>query len=152
MIECPHCFTRVIPTSEGECPACRRNVRETGGTDPTKTTLSIADGAATLPRYCCDCGRSTERRLKVKCKITSDVESGWAAVLSTIFAALTGVFVGGIEDDPHRRVTLVIRIPQCEMCASHGRPVPVRVNLEESRMTFVVHKEFESRVVEQETR
>ena len=40
---------------------------------------------------------------------------------------------------------VVVRMPQCKSCASDGPPMPIRVNSEELRMTFVVHKEFKER-------
>lgn len=72
-------------------------------------------------------------------------------MLTVVFAALTGLFIVGDDDDPRRRSrdTLLIRLPQCKLCASQRRPAPVRVNSEELRLTFVVHRDFKHKVVEQ---
>ncbi len=48
----------------------------------------------------------------------------------------------------HKRsndITLVM-MPQCEPCGALHRPAPVRVDTEELRLTFVVHRDFEKRV------
>ena len=54
------------------------------------------------------------------------------------------------DDGPRRRLsdTIVVRMPQCELCAPLGRPKPIRVNTEEYHVTFVVNKSFSERVGE----
>jgi hypothetical protein len=37
IIECPHCHTRVVPMSEGICPACRKKTQETPDSAPDNT-------------------------------------------------------------------------------------------------------------------
>ena len=148
--ECPHCFMRVVATANGECPACRRDMGDTSGSDATKTSLSVALGAV-LPPFCCDCANMTDRYVKVRAKIAGDNGSGWATFFSVMISVITGVFVAGDDDNPRRRSsdTLVIRVPQCKLCASQGHPRPIRVNSEELRMTLVVDKKFKEKVVAQ---
>ena len=37
--KCPHCSTRVLPTSDGLCPACRKKVQDWAQKDPTGQPL-----------------------------------------------------------------------------------------------------------------
>jgi len=44
---------------------------------------------------------------------------------------------------------VIVEIPQCEVCGDSGKPAPIRVNSEELRMTFVVHRDFSKQIAEQ---
>jgi hypothetical protein len=63
MIECPHCFLRVIPTREGLCPACSGSTKSP---DSKWSSISICP-STTLPRFCCVCNEPTSfvRRVKI---------------------------------------------------------------------------------------
>ena len=149
IVECPHCYTHVIPTSAGDCPACSTSMSKVAEADSDKTSFSI-DHEAALQPYCCGCGTPTDRYVRVVQRISRERDSrdssaqmltvlvlvgGWMVLP---FAWLFG-FRGRIGD------TMVVRMPQCQACAADGTPVPLRVNSEELRMTFVVHKTFKER-------
>ena len=158
IVECPHCYTRVFPTSAGECPACRKNTNDTQDTEPDRTAVTIRH-LTELNRFCCDCGYPTERRVTVTQQIShktgpkdSDIgPSGIAAlIIGYAMMALTFPIVpfllffgksgkGRVSD------VAIVRIPQCKTCAQHRKLEPIRVNSEELLLTFVVHKEFRNR-------
>ena len=155
IVECPHCYTHVVPTSEGECPACRKNIHDVADTDPARTSISIPHSSQ-LPPNCCHCGRPTDRYVKVVRKISRKTERG-DSTAGVFF--LLGLFVSclllpfalilGLRERSGDFV--VVRIPQCEVRAKNGKPAPIRVNSEELKMTFVVHKDFKKQIAEQST-
>ena len=83
VIVCPHCYARVMPSGEGICPACRRDTRDTTGTDPQKTALSLP-GNVRLPPYCHACGAPTERTIDVKQTLQGD-PGNTPALVSNMF-------------------------------------------------------------------
>lgn len=150
IIECPHCYTRVMPGPEGECPACRKNTRDTAGTDPAKTAMSIPNQAS-LPPVCCECGRPTDRYVKVTRSVrVQGAAEGSGGTLASIGLWLLGGFTI-FASSGHSRGTsgdvIVIHMPQCPLCGAEGPPSPKSVNAEELRMTFVVHKVFKEKAV-----
>jgi hypothetical protein len=148
-VECPHCYMRVIPNSEGECPACRNNIHDTADTDPTKASISVRH-LADLPPYCCDCGRQTDRFVKVIRKVSHKMDGPDA---SSAILLVLGMFVScfflplalvlGLRE--RKGDVIVVRMPQCKSCAMNGTPVPIRVNSEQLQMTFVVNKDLKDR-------
>lgn len=153
IVECPHCYTRVWPTPEGECPACRKSLHDTTDTDPAKTSVSIAHRSL-LPPYCCDCGRPTDRYVKIVRRVSRgvDVADSPAGLLSVLGLLVSWWFLPfavlcGLRD--RTGDVVIVEIPQCEVCGDNGKPAPIRVNSEELRMTFVVHKDFSKQIVEQ---
>jgi hypothetical protein len=153
--ECPHCFSRVIASSGGECPACRKNIRDTAGTDPARTSMSMLPGAQ-LPQFCCDCDRATDRYVEVKSTIGGPGGRDWGPIWSILFLPISWALslVFALESRSQRlnrrsNDLAVVKIPQCESCAAERRPVPIRVDTEELRLTFVVHRDFKKRVGDQ---
>ena len=150
IVDCPHCYTRVVPTSQDTCPSCRQSVIEASETDPSKVSISVAH-LQPLPDVCCTCGCGTDRIVKITRKISrkSDVEpsddlltyiGSLFSWMSLLFALIRGDFRSRVEDQ------VVVRMPQCEICFESGMPEPVYVNAHELRMTFIVNQEFKSRV------
>lgn len=145
IIECPHCFTSVVPAGSGECPACRSNVNDTEGLDRTKTSLSVRCGS-TLPEVCCGCGAATDRLVRVRSAIPKQGgESTWLIAIASLFGGLLGAMVQS-SVDPNQRSgdVLVVDLPQCTLCAPQGNPEPIRVNRDERVMTFVVHEDLKA--------
>jgi hypothetical protein len=153
--ECPHCYTGVFPSDAGECPSCRKNVRDRSGTDPLRTALDVSE-TVSLPPYCCECDAPTERVVRVKSKIPGQGESGnetiWIlallAVFFSFFAPLIGLFARAGEDRRAGRSgeTFIVHLPQCDTCGSVRAPKPIRVDRERQTLTFVVHVDFKRRV------
>ncbi len=153
IVECPHCYTNVLPSREGQCPACRNNVHDAPKADPSKTSLTVRHGAE-LPSFCCGCGCPTDRYVKVLRKIShkkaqQDTSLGLFLVLGLLFGWIFWL-IAWMRGDFRTRVgdVVVARMPQCKLCGANGAPDPIRVNAEELRMTFVVHRQFKEKVLE----
>ena len=154
IIECPHCFTVVVPTAQGECPACRNIVQDAPEADPSRTSLSVPH-LANLPAICCDCGGNTNRYVKVSRKISrnTDGEDPSSALILLLgllmggwFSCLLALFRG---DSSRIGDMVVVKMPQCDVCRAYGPPDPIRINSEELKMTFVVHKDFKAAVLKE---
>ena len=139
MVECPHCHTKVWPQPDGTCPACRKNTQDKRGTDPSKTTMSVAYGEE-LPGLCCHCGRQTSRYFRVVRSITrTDNEAAGAGI---VVASIRGLVAGLLGWWLSRsRDLVIVELPQCDPCAAaEGPPSPRHVDFGRQRMTFVVHR------------
>lgn len=153
LIDCPHCFTRVVPKADGTCPACQKDTRETAGGDLTRATMPVAQGDV-LPPVCCHCGRDTRRCVAVSIEAAGkgqDLPGGGTAIslllsLASLFVSMLAflilwpVFVYRLLRGIAGTSVVEVRVPQCEVCAAYGDPRPQRVDFENARMTLVVHK------------
>jgi len=137
--DCPHCYARVVPKSDGRCPACQKDMQNLAGTDTTRASLRVAQGDV-LPAICCDCGQATQRTVTVSMKRSArDEPSMWAKLLIfTFFSWIVGLvyLITGIAN----KDVVEVKLPQCDFCSSKGRPEPEYVDFDNVRMTFVVHK------------
>ncbi len=146
IVECPHCYVKVIPSQEGICPSCRQNTRDLSGTDPSRGSLSIHEHER-LPDLCFQCGVRTSQRVRVSRRRYDENDPAptpLAAVLLNLFTLLGGyIFLGGTRQVMRVRILL----PQCRSCArQQGPPDPRYVNYESHNMTFVVNKAFRNEV------
>lgn len=146
IIECPHCYSKVVPNPQGECPSCRKNTRDKNPQDVGRTSLTVAHAAA-LPKVCCRCAGETDAYVKITRKISrkkdpdSSSEPLWllGLFLSWIFwllALLRGDFRERFSD------VIVVHMPHCPRCQAEQPLEPIRINSEELQMTFVVHQDF----------
>jgi hypothetical protein len=135
MIECPHCFLRVIPTREGLCPACSGSTKSP---DSKWSSISICP-STTLPRFCCVCNEPTSfvRRVKIGdwdrelereekqnglgCLFTAIAIFNPIALLFRLVLLLAAfiVFVVQALIKSKAAVSHVVRIPLCTRCKSH---------------------------------
>lgn len=138
LVECPHCHTQVLPTSDNLCPACRHSLADLEDVNMNEVALVIHEGQE-LPCYCITCNRWTNRYVKVN----SDQEK-------LLDSLLGGLFFLNVKPDhsPETGTTRVyVELPQCEDCAEAGNPKPIEVDYENQNMTFLVHTGFHDRVV-----
>lgn len=147
--ECPHCYTRVVPNSEGECPSCRNNVRDAESAGTLNTSLPVRH-LADLPAVCCQCACATDRYVKITRQISREKEeedssAGIALMMGGWIFALVALLLGDFRS--RSSDVVVVRMPQCDLCGANGSPDPIRVNSEELHMTFVVHKGFKRRLM-----
>ncbi len=129
LVECPHCYTKILPLDDNTCPACQGDLSNLAGVDPNKVSFLIYESEK-LPSYCYSCNQFTEQEVRV----SGDQES----ILSKF---LTG------DVSPEQTTNVVIFIPQCESCAEMEDPEPVEVDYDLQTMTFVVHAGFRDRVI-----
>lgn len=147
IINCPHCFTRIVPTQEGECPSCRKIISE-ADVDPDRTSVSV-EHLAVLPPNCFACGRHTDRYYKVVEKFSRQADGdgeGTTLVLLAISlltncAALPLALLFGLRQ--RTKDTIIVEVPQCELCGAEGRPTPISINPNTLRLTFLVHRDFQ---------
>jgi|GEM_PF-1852086 len=129
-IECPHCYTKILPLADNTCPACQGDVSSLVGVNPNKVSLSIHE-SEDLPLCCYSCGQYTEEEVRV----SGDQES-----------LLSKFFSGNVS--PEQTSNVIIFLPQCEFCAEIEDPEPLEVDYEDQTMTFVVHIRFRDQVLQ----
>ena len=149
IVECPHCYSKVMPSVSGECPSCRHNIHDLQDVEPEKTALTISS-CDRLPPVCCDCGNSTQRYVTVTRKVSHKKEPDSGAGVALILGMLVSwIFwiVAAVKGLRTRTQDLIIvELPQCELCGTLGPPAPIRVNSEELHMTFVVNQKLKQQV------
>lgn len=129
-IECPHCYTKILPHADNTCPACQGDLSSLVGVNPSKVSLLIHESEE-LPFCCYSCGQYTEQEVRV----SGDQES-----------ILSKFFMGDLS--PEETSNVVIFLPQCQFCAEIEDPEPVEVDYDNQTMTFVVHTGFRDPVIQ----
>jgi len=129
-VECPHCYTKILPLADNTCPACQGVLSDMAGVDPNRVPLMIHE-SEDLPLYCYLCNQYTEQEVRV----SGDQES-----------VLSKFFMGNVS--PEETSNVVIFLPQCESCAETEDPEPVEVDYDMQTMTFAVHAGFRDRVIQ----
>lgn len=129
-VECPHCYTKIMPLADNTCPACHGDLSNLAGVNPNKVSLLIHESEE-LPFCCYSCGQYTEQEVRV----SGDQES-----------ILSKFFMGDIS--PEETSNVVIFLPQCQFCAEIEDPEPVEVDYDNQTMTFVVHTGFRDQVIQ----
>ena len=129
-MECPHCFTKILPHADNTCPACQGDLSSLVGVNPNKVSFLIHESEE-LPLCCYSCGQYTEQEIRV----SGDQES----ILSKF---LTG------DLSPEQTSNVIIFLPQCQFCAEIEDPEPVEVDYEKQTMTFAVHTRFRDQVIQ----
>ncbi len=135
-VECPHCYTRVLPMENNICPACKMDMSDTHDVDPTRVSLIVWE-SDDLPPYCYSCNSYTERYVKVVGDKGTLLDSSLGSVVSLFM--------------PRRKIeentsNVFVSLPQCELCAEAGDPSPLNVDYENQNMTFIVNTGFKERV------
>ena len=136
IVECPHCFTRVVAMADGTCPSCRGNVNDNEGLDLNMTALCVREGTS-LPRVCFRCGAPATDSVSVRAAQTPHSGSGPDA-LEVIGAAWGCLFALFVALTRPKRIVRVI-LPRCELCRHH-EPEMLYANFDESWIKVVVHK------------
>lgn len=129
-VECPHCYTKILPLADNTCPASQGDLSNLDGVDTNKVSFLIYESEK-LPPYCYSCNQYTEQEVRV----SGDQES----ILSK--------FLEG-DVSPEQTSNVIIFLPQCEICAELEDPEPVEVDYELQTMTFVVHRGFRDRAIQ----
>jgi len=147
-MECPHCHTVVFPMDDGQCPACRKNVNDRQGIDPTRSSLSISM-ADKMPAMCYHCGQATDRFVYVARSRKEDpnLPSPAAALLISIVSFIfSPIFI--LWHRTSRTMEVSLHLPQCRACAAAmGKPKPEYVNFPRDSMTFIVGRTFKERLL-----
>jgi hypothetical protein len=95
LTECPHCFTRVLPRPDGECPSCQQNTRDVRDADGEITTVIVRENSR-MPDYRCTCMLPERRLVRV-----ARSRLVWGRGRDTSFGAAAAfalqLFVGGLH-------------------------------------------------------
>ena len=129
-VECPHCYTKILPLADNTCPACQGDLSSLVGVNPNKVSFLIHESEE-LPLCCYSCGQYTELEVRV----SGDQES-----------ILSKFFMGNVS--PEETSNVVIFLPQCQFCAEIEDAEPVEVDYDNQTMTFAVHTRFRDQVLQ----
>jgi len=148
-IECPHCYTQVVPMAHGACPSCLKNVNERIGTDANKTSVTIRQGEP-LPSCCVGCGEETDRVKKILKVVDLQRSDRGANFLVTLVGILCGLFTGLLfwRSGGQRAIKLgvIMWLPLCSSCDKGKRVKPRHVDFQREEMTFVASNSFVERL------
>ena len=132
-IECPKCFTDVIPMANERCPACGELAASANQSGRTKVTVREGgpEGA-----HCVACGCPTSHQIQIKRKArNSNFDPNAGDRLATHpLAIVLNFFAGKFHQ------TVAVRIPICGACKRNGPPEPKYIDFERRTMTFVAHR------------
>lgn len=145
LVECPHCFTRVVAKPDGRCRVCKLDTEDVRGTDPSRTSIRIVQGAD-LPPVCCQCGESTRRWVRICSKRPGRHELPGLAQAAILGCLSLGIGVSVIPRHLLGADCVELSLIQCARCGRLGKPLPKYVDFPNARMTFVVHKKFRESV------
>jgi len=119
--------------------------------DPTKTTVLVRPDLQ-MPEVCCDCGMNTPRKVKVQTQHTRkappvepDDDGGcmMGCLASLLIPApiLLLLQLGKSRRKKHRVLKLVVRVPQCGICAGN-KIRPLQASYQRGTMKLLVDKRF----------
>ncbi len=155
IVECPHCYQRVLPRDGGLCPSCGKNVHDTRGPNLKVTSLRIDEGMS-LPPFCCSCGSPTERLVTIKrtrrlgdnvfVRMLFWISYVLLWILFTGWAVLIAIVVGGSPHQKRMRMSVRLHLPMCQTCSAWNKVIPVTVDFDNHRMTFLVDRSFADRI------
>ena len=148
MQECPHCYNKVMITSNGECPACRENIRDLSDIDKEKTAVNIPYGAK-VPTCCFLCGENTDRGQKLNFEFEGDDTSVddrmlWGA--GAIIALLWPFYKKRLKKARGYSYSQYIGV--CENCKEEAASVKPLNCLPNAECKLVVHKNFKKKFFE----
>lgn len=140
-VECPHCYSDVLPMADCRCPSCLADTRTLSSEGGLFTKVALQHQAQALPNICMLCGTPTQRKTRFHQKAKNEryganpTSSGGAIglLLTWLFDYASGKM--------YQEVAL--QVPQCEECHRRGRDLRVRhVDFDRRSVTFIVHRSF----------
>lgn len=142
-IECPNCYSTVILTADGLCPACNRGPNAPTA-DGTKAKVTIWEGQD-LPDVCFWCGNQTTSMLVVRRSSSSPTFRVLKLFLGVVLFPLKILIFGPrrvLSDDGGARCyqSLKVKVPVCLRCRGRDSLRIVGTNFEEGTISFVVPK------------
>ncbi len=145
MQECPHCYNRVMITSNGECPACRKNIRDISEANKDKTAVTIPIDAK-IPSCCFVCGQETSRGQKLSFQFEGS-ENGLSDInqRQVEFSGIIAFLFWPLYKKRLRKSmghTYEQYIAVCESCKEAAEEVEPLNCLPNAECKLVVHKTF----------
>ncbi len=147
MVECPHCYTRVLPSRSGQCPACGKNTKDAPlGSALPRTKITIREGTR-LPAICYNCGTPTNRMKTIRqgWQGAGDSWIGRAVALIMLILAPFWVLLWWLGRSP-RPSSMRIRLPECAACSRASTPNVEHTDFGAGEVTLVVHRDFRAAV------
>jgi hypothetical protein len=148
LTECPHCFTRVLPRPDGQCPACQQSTVDVRDADREFRTVTVRESSH-MPDFCCSCMLPERRLVRIaRSRVVwgSGGDSGAAAVVAMVLHGLLGGLTGFVRmlhsDKSSGAQKVVVQVRQCRPCSRRLPLEPVFVNYDGYNMKFVVHRDF----------
>lgn len=120
-VECPRCFTTVLPMKDGICPACRKNLNTSTALSSKMTAVAISVDEE-LPPFCAMCGKDAG--------IVGEMGGGW---------------VGRGGDHMY---SMKIRLPFCQVCMNSNEVRLMNIDAENYQAKVLVSKAFAEKLKE----
>lgn len=143
IIECPHCFSRVLLTSDNKCPSCRKDPNDSKNANPNLTTATFFS-YETLPENCIKCGQSTKRSVKF---LVEKKDENWEweilnaiPLIGDILSPINNI-VKFFKKMEYKQNSITFKLPICDKC-SNSEVKPMHLNMDTDAITFIVHKAF----------
>lgn len=141
IVECPHCLRRVLPKSDGACPSCGKDPKDTAGTDPTRAVLMVHPRM----RFPTSCFHCTMPATKTVAAAFSN-ESGSKDLARVLMTKLIPFGLGHVFAGFHRvqnDLSMQVKLPICKGCRSRKiTPKVQSFDLQSRHAHVVVHKDF----------
>jgi hypothetical protein len=139
--ECPNCYSTVILTEDGICPACHKNPNAATA-DRTKTRVTICERQV-LPDLCFGCGNQTTSMSIIRRSTTSTILRVLKIIVGVLIFPLKILLFGlrrGLSDDHNTRCyqSLKVKVPICLKCHGCDQPRIIATNFEEGLIAFAV--------------
>ena len=148
LTECPHCFTRVLPRPDGQCPACQQSTIDVRDADREFMTVTVREDSR-MPDFCCTCMLPEQRLVRIaRSRVVwgSGGDTGAAAVVAMVLHGLLGGLAGFVamlhSDKRSGSQKVIVRVRQCRPCSRRLPLEPVFVNYDGYYMKIVVHRDF----------
>lgn len=142
MLDCPHCYVRVLASADGSCPSCGEDTRRPG-VGPQRALLALLADEP-LPERCLQCGHPTDRTTFVKYRREAEGDSApswFVALLMSALALMVGYIFFWLRTKASSH--LEFRLPQCEDCRrTQGSPQAQHVDFPGHRASFIVSQAF----------
>lgn len=139
-VECPHCYTRVLPSAAGQCPACGKNTRDPRlGSALPRTKTTIREGAS-LPAICYNCGTPTDRMTTIRRRWQAAGDS-WIVRAMAFWVAPGWILLSWLLGRSPRH-TMRVRLPECVSCSQVSTPTVEHTDFGTGEITLLVHKGF----------
>ena len=136
--DCPHCFSRVLPGTDGCCPSCRGDMSAAKALPLTTVRIRIGDE---LPPLCVACGQNTAATATITRSMSEGGQPWPVKVLAFLMSPFLALALDREFQAKQREAS--IAVPFCEACSAGGKePRPTFVNFEREEFTFIVHDKF----------
>ncbi|MFZ5988567.1 MAG: hypothetical protein ACOYWZ_15775 [Bacillota bacterium] len=144
IIECPHCYERVLPQQDGTCPNCRRNTQILGGSRHELTKVDIKQSYS-LPDVCFKCGEKSDSFVIIKRSHSTSKESPIVKIIVLIFSPFAFLMNNGFGSG--RYTVIKITMPICTKCKSAEKIEPVHIDFDNYTMSFITHYKFKEELI-----